>query len=311
MSAGFGGARPFPAAPVILIVGASGKLGGDVARRLLALGIPVRAISRDPKRLDALRDLGAEVMQGDLTDPASLARACRGVEKVLAAAHAFTGAGGNSMERVDGAGNRALIDAARAAGVSHFVFTSACSGPDDSVDFFRVKYGVEQYLRASGLPFTILRPGAFMEDHAERVGRPLMEKGWTVVFGRGEGLANYVAAGDVAQVATMVLRDAPLNDIVRIGGPENLSAIEVVRTYERVAGRKARVYHVPERMLRVVARGAGPLFPVVRRIVEAGLSMEAGHQRMDTAVTPEHYSIPLTRLEEFVRRRYGVRPEPQ
>ena len=236
MSAGFDGARPFPGRTRDPHRRCQRQLGGDVARRLLALGIPVRAISRDPKRLDALRDLGAEVMQGDLTDPASLARACRGVEKVLAAAHAFTGAGGNSMERVDGVGNRALIDAARAAGVSHFVFTSACSGPDDSVDFFRVKCGVEQYLRASGLPFTILRPGAFMEDHAERVGRPLMEKGWTVVFGRGEGLANYVAAGDVAQVATMVLRDAPLNDIVRIGGPENLSAIEVVRTYDGSPG---------------------------------------------------------------------------
>ena len=52
---------------------------------------------------------------------------------------------------------RALKDAANAAGVSHFVFTSACTGPDDPVDFFQVKYAIEQYLRASGLPFTILR----------------------------------------------------------------------------------------------------------------------------------------------------------
>jgi uncharacterized protein YbjT (DUF2867 family) len=296
---------------LILVVGASGKLGGDVARRLLALGIPVRAISREPGRLAALRGLGAEVLQGDLTDPPSLARACLGVEKVLAAAHAFTGSGANAMLRVDGVGNRALIDAAGAAGVSHFVFTSAGTGPDDPVDFFRVKYGVEQYLRASGLPFTILRPAAFMEDHAERIGRPVMQQGWTVVFGRGEGLVNYVAAGDVAQVATMALRDAPGNDIVRIAGPENLSAIEVVRTYERVAGRKARVYHVPERMLRFVARGAGPLLPVVRRIVDAGLFMESGHQQMDTRDTIARYSIPPTRLEEFVRQRYAAGPMPQ
>jgi uncharacterized protein YbjT (DUF2867 family) len=289
---------------LILVVGASGKLGGEVARRLLALGIPVRAISRNPTRLGPLRDLGAEVLQGDLTDSASLARACLGAEKVLAAAHAFTGAGGNAMLRVDGEGNRALIDAARASGASHFVFTSACTGPDDPVDFFRVKYDVEQYLRASGLPFTILRPGAFMEDHAERIGRPVIEKGWTVVFGRGEGPANYVAARDVAEVATMVLREAPRNDIVRIGGPENLSAMDVVRTYERVAGRKAKVYHVPERVLRIVARAAGPLLPVVRRIVDAGLFMEAGGQRMDTPDTLARYPVRLTRLEEFVRQRY-------
>ena len=293
---------------MILIVGASGKLGGEVARQLLALGMPVRALSREPSRLSALRDLGAEVVQGDLIDPSSLARACGGAHKVLAAAHAFTAAGTSSMARVDGEGNRALVDAARAAGVSHFVFTSACTGPDDPVDFFRVKYGVEQYLHASGMPFTILRPGAFMEDHAERIGRPVMEKGWTVVFGRGVGLVNYVAAGDVAQVATMVLREEPRNDIVRIGGPENLGAMAVVKTYERAAGRKARVYHVPERVLRVVARSVGPVFPVVRRIVEAGLFMEAGGQQMETPDTYVRYPIRQTSLEEFVRQRYRDGP---
>jgi uncharacterized protein YbjT (DUF2867 family) len=210
------------------------------------------------------------------------------------------------MSRVDGAGNRALIDAARAAGVSHFVFTSACTGPDDPVDFFRVKYAVEQYLRASGMPFTILRPGAFMEDHAERIGRPVVEKGWTVVFGSGEGLANYVAAPDVARIASMVLQEPPRSDVVRIGGPENLSALEVVRTYERVAGRKARVYRVPARALRLVGRAVGPALPVVRRVVEAGLFMETGRQQIDMRETLARYPIRLTRLEEFVRQRYGA-----
>jgi uncharacterized protein YbjT (DUF2867 family) len=291
---------------MILIVGASGKLGGQVARRLLALGIPVRALSRVPARLHELRALGAEVMAADLRDSATLGSACQGVEKVLAAAHAFTGGGTNSMSRVDEAGNRALIDAAKAAGVSHFVFTSACTGPDDPVDFFRVKYAIEQYLRASGVPFTILRPGAFMEDHAERIGRPVMEKGWTVVFGRGQGLANYVAMRDVAEVATMVIRDPPRGDIVWVGGPENLSAIDVVRTYERVAGRTARVYHVPEPVLRVVAQSVGPLLPVVRRIVTAGLFMETGGQRIDIRDTLARYPIRLTPLESFVRQRYGA-----
>ena len=223
---------------------------------------------------------------------------------MLAAAHAFTGMGANSIKRVDEAGNRSLIDAARAAGVSHFVFTSACTGPEDPVDFFQVKYAIEQYLQASGLPFTILRPGAFMEDHAERIGRPVVEKGWTVVFGKGEGQANYVAARDVAEVAVRILEDPPRNDVVWIGGPENLSALDVVRTYERVTGRKARVYHIPERTLRAIRHIVGPVFPVVRRILDAGLFMETGKQKIDMHETLTRYRIRLTLLEEFVRHRY-------
>jgi uncharacterized protein YbjT (DUF2867 family) len=293
---------------VILVVGASGKLGSEVCRQLLAQQTPVRALSRDPARLRELRDLGAEVARGDLRDPASLERACQDVDKVLAAAHAFTGVGANSMARVDEAGNRALIDAARDGGVSHFVFTSACTGPDDPVDFFRIKYATEQYLRSSGVPFTIIRPGAFMEDHAERVGRPMVERGWTVVFGEGEGRANYVAASDVAQVAVRVLGEPPRGDIVWIGGPENLSAMDVVRTYERVSGRKAHVYHVPSRLLRAIGRSVGRLLPPLGRIVDAGLFMESGRQTIDMQETLARYPIRLTSLEAFVRQRYaGVR----
>jgi uncharacterized protein YbjT (DUF2867 family) len=222
---------------------------------------------------------------------------------VLAAAHAFTGIGANSMPQVDEAGNRALIDAAKAAGLSHFVFASACTGPDDPIDFFRVKYAIEQYLRLSGLPFTILRPGAFMEDHAERIGRPVVERGWTVVFGRGEGQANYVAARDAARVVVRVLGEPPRGDIVWIGGPENLSAMDVVRTYERVSGRKAHVYHVPRGVLHVIGRSVGRLLPVVRRIVDAGLFMESGKQTIDMRYTLARYPVRLTSLEE--RQRYG------
>ena len=123
-----------------LIVGATGRLGSLVARKLLADGKPLRAMSRTPAKADALKKLGAEVVQGDLREPASLARACQGVDKVLAAAHAFEAQGDNNPQTVDGAGNRHLIDAARAAGVNHFVFTSILGvGPQVPLDFFRFK----------------------------------------------------------------------------------------------------------------------------------------------------------------------------
>ena len=82
---------------MILIVGASGKLGNAVAGKLLAQGERVRAMSRVPARLQGLRQLGAEVVAGDLRDEASLGRACEGATKVFAAAHSFLGTGSNAM----------------------------------------------------------------------------------------------------------------------------------------------------------------------------------------------------------------------
>ena len=109
---------------MILIVGGTGSLGSATARRLLARGRPVRVMTRIPEKAAELQALGAQVVQGDLLDKASLAGACRGVEKVLAAAHSILGRGREASKFVDLAGHKDLIDAAQSAGVMHFVYTS-------------------------------------------------------------------------------------------------------------------------------------------------------------------------------------------
>ncbi|HEY6406273.1 MAG TPA: NAD(P)H-binding protein, partial [Ktedonobacteraceae bacterium] len=86
---------------MILIVGASGRLGSTVAQRLLKQGKPVRAMTRTPFNLTHLKQQGAEVVSGDLRNPASLLSACHGVEHVLAAAHALVGKGDNNPQTVD------------------------------------------------------------------------------------------------------------------------------------------------------------------------------------------------------------------
>src|SRR5205085_283535 len=163
---------------MMLIVGASGRLGSVVAQRLLAQGKPVRAMTRNPLSLSHLQEQGAEVVSGDLRNAASLLNACQGVEQVGAAAHALVGKGDNNPQTVDDAGNRQLIDAAKAAGVKHFVFVSVRgASPDSPLEFFRIKYRTEEYLRASGLSFTILRPSAFMDLWVQLIGQPLIEQG--------------------------------------------------------------------------------------------------------------------------------------
>src|ERR1700737_3267828 len=137
---------------MILIVGATGVLGREAARQLLAAGHKVRAMARSPDKAEDLKQLGAELVQGDLIDPASLARACRGADAVLAAAHSLMGTGRYSSEAVDDVGHRALLDAAKGAGVKRFVYTSARGvSPDHPVDFFRTKARLEEDVKYGGV----------------------------------------------------------------------------------------------------------------------------------------------------------------
>ena len=193
---------------MILIVGASGRLGSVVVRHLLAQGTSIRVMTRNPLGLAHLKHQGVEIVSGDLRDRASLASACQGVEQVLAAAHALDGKGDNNPQAVDDMGNRHLIDAAKAAGVKHFIFVSVQgASPDSPLEFFRIKYRTEEYLRASGLSFTILRPGAYMELWVQLIGQPIREQGKTTIFGRGNNAINFVSVQDVARFVCVALDD--------------------------------------------------------------------------------------------------------
>lgn len=293
---------------MILIVGATSKLGRALIPLLLAEGVPVRAMTRAPEKAEDLRNAGVEIVAGDLRDPASLAKACVGAEKVLAAAHAFLGRGNNIPEKVDWAGNRHLIDAAKAAGVKHFVFTSALgAGADHPVDFFRIKYQVEEYLRHSGLSYTILRPAPFMEMWAELIGQPVVTGGKATIFGRGKTPVNFVSVEDVARFAKIALEnESAKKQIISIGGPENLTVEQVVEIFERVCGRRAKKSHVPLPLMRVMRWLTRPINPALSRQVAMGIFMDTADQAFDMSDTLKRYPVELTRLEEVVRRRYGI-----
>jgi uncharacterized protein YbjT (DUF2867 family) len=288
---------------MILIVGASGRLGSEVAQRLLAQGTPVRAMSRDISNLEKLTRLGAEPVMADLRDSRSLAHACEKVDKVLAAAHAFTGRGDNTASNVDAAGNRRLIDACRAAHVQHFVFTSVRDArADHPVDFFRIKFGVEEYLRASGLSYTILRPTAFMEFWATLIGQPIVEKGRTTIFGRGSNPVNFVSVADVAKFALIALENsAAQNQVIEIGGPENLSLRQVAEIFERVTGKNGKKRHVPLPLMKVMTVLVRPVNPALSRQIAAGVYMDTEDQTFDMTETLRRFPVSLTRLEDVVR----------
>ena len=152
-----------------LVVGATGLLGGKICRRLAAKGKPIRALVRatsDQVRVKALKDLGADLVQGDLRNRASLEAACQGVRTVISTASAVPFSyqpGENDIQTVDLDGLTNLIAAAQAADVPRFIYTSFSGQIDLDFPLRNAKGAVEQRLKDSGLIYTILRPSYFME----------------------------------------------------------------------------------------------------------------------------------------------------
>ncbi len=160
----------------ILGTGATGTQGGATARELLSAGFSIRFLTRNPESgtAQALAKLGAEPVQGDMGDPASLAPAMQGAHGVFSVQR--PDADGSDSERRHGF---ALIDAARAAGVRHFVHTSVCEAGRHTAfprwdsgywwqKYWTDKWDIEEYVRAAGFEYwTILKPAFLMDNFAE------------------------------------------------------------------------------------------------------------------------------------------------
>jgi uncharacterized protein YbjT (DUF2867 family) len=292
---------------MVLVVGATGVLGRRVVADLRAASRAVRAMTRTPATADHLRALGAEVVAGDLVDPPSLARACAGARQVVASAHGMIGRGRYRSEAVDDEGHRALVAAAQAAGVEHFVYISAIgASPTHPVDFFRTKHAIEHHLRASGLSFTIIRAAAFMEWHAHEFnGRHILAGRAATLLGRGTKRRNFVAAADVARMVRRVLDDPALRgETIEIGGPGNYTDNEVAAMYGRAAGLTPRVRHVPPAALRVMAALLGPVAPGVSRIMRmAALDDDAWDATFDAGSVAARHNLNLTSLDQFIADR--------
>lgn len=157
---------------LVLIFGATGNIGGATARELLKRGWHVRAVTRTPgsDKAEALAMLGAEVVQGDMEDRASLEVVFDGIPRVLSVQNWVT----NGVEGEIRQG-KLVANVARSAGVEHLVYASAGTGERGSgIPHFENKIVVEDYMRQLGLPFTIVRPTPFMELLSEKEFYPAM-----------------------------------------------------------------------------------------------------------------------------------------
>ncbi|WP_433683672.1 NmrA family NAD(P)-binding protein [Nocardia sp. CA-119907] len=193
----------------ILITGATGKQGGATARRLLADGVAVRALVRDPDApaAQALADAGAELVTGDFDAPATLDAAVAGVRAVFLVPPAAFGPNGWDAE-LEATRGIAVLDAAARAGVDQIVFTGVASMTDDRSWGMAGKGRIEDAIAASGLRYTLLRPVRFMENYVLR-GSPVdgIIDGVHKHLFQADRPLQMIAIADIAAFAALAFHD--------------------------------------------------------------------------------------------------------
>ena len=227
---------------VILVSGATGQQGGVVARNLLERGFTVRALTREPEKSESreLADLGADVVGGDLEDRTSIERVLDGVYGVFSVQTFMdTGVEGEVRQGV------ALADAARAAGVEHLVYSSVGSAHRETgIPHFESKWEVEEHVRASGVPYTVVRPVFFMQNW-EFMREPIL--GGTLPQPLDPDRPfQMIDAEDIGVFVAMAFEDPGtwIGREVDIAGDE-LTMPEIAGTFSRVIGRNVDYFQVP------------------------------------------------------------------
>jgi uncharacterized protein YbjT (DUF2867 family) len=281
---------------MILVVGATGNLGGAVTRMLLAQGQPVRILARSQSNYQPLVEAGAQAVLGDLKERGSLDPACEGADTVITTANSAARGGEDNPQTVDLQGNRNLIDAAKAAGVHQFIFVSVLTAdPNSPVPFLQAKGKTEDALRASGIPYTILAPNGYMEVMvAGVVGMPAIMGQPVTIVGGGRRKHSFVSASDVAAfILAAIGNPAAINQKLLLGGPQPLSFRDAVAIYERVLG-----HQIP---VRSVAPGE-PVPGLPQMVAQLLAALDTYDSPLEMTETARTFGIQLTPLEEVARR---------
>lgn len=238
----------------ILVAGATGFLGSEICRQLIAENKHVKGLVRttsDANKVAHLKDLGVEIIEGDLKDKQSLVTALQGVSAIISTVSStLSRQEGDSIQTVDDEGQTNLIDAAIHAGVNQFIFISFCAMAGEW-PLQTAKRKVEKHLAKSGLNYTILQPTYFMEVWLGPALGFDYPNAKATIYGEGNNRVSWIAIKDVAAFAVTSLNN-PLakNEIIELGGPQALSPLEAVHIFETSIGKKFELQFVSEEAIK-------------------------------------------------------------
>jgi uncharacterized protein YbjT (DUF2867 family) len=233
---------------MILVTGANGFVGRHVTRDLAAEGPPVRAMVRDARGAATLDGVRCELVRGDVTDPASLRAAARGVRTIVHLVAIVEGAPA-TFERVMAAGTGNLVEAARESGVRRIVLMSALgTGPGATVPYFRAKWAAEQAVGSCGIEHVVLRPSfVFGADGGAlpRFLRIARLSPVTPVIGPGTQRVQPIWIDDVVRAVRLAVLGEEANGPVELGGPQTVTWNELWGRMKSALGTRGPAVHVP------------------------------------------------------------------
>jgi NADH dehydrogenase len=291
----------------VLVTGGTGFVGPRVVHALRAHGRDVRALVRRTERGAQLAGWGAQLVSGDVTDPASLRAAMEGCTHLVHLVAIIKGRP-QDFERVMTQGTRNVIAAAKDAGVERFVLMSALgttATTKDVVPYFAAKWAMEQELTGSGLEYTIFRPsfvfgrgGGVLPTFVKQVRyAPVV-----TVIGSGQQRIQPIWVDDVGEYFARAV-DAPdaANRTFELGGPDVVTWDGLYLAIAKVLGKRRRLVHVPASLARAGASATqwapgAPLTTDQISMLEAGDNVVTNTDAVDT------FRLPLVPLDEQIRR---------
>ena len=300
----------------VLVTGGTGFIGSAIVEALHAAGgdHELRCMTRRANRPSPWGN-AVQLVSGDVRDPASLRRAVDGVDTVVHCVQfpnhpVENPRRGYTYEAIDGRGTVNLAGACREAGVRRLLYLSGAGArPGRTEPWFRAKWTAEEAVRGSGREWVIFRPSWVYGPHDRSLNRfiqfvrllPVVP-----VIGSGRNRVQPVFVHDVAQVVARAV-DEPraTGQVFELGGPERLSMDEILRTVQRILGRRQPLVHVPLELMKLQASLLAlmpnpPLSP-------AALDFILMEETVDPAPAEALFGIRFRRLEEGLRTYLGTR----
>jgi uncharacterized protein YbjT (DUF2867 family) len=292
----------------LLVTGGTGFLGPKIVHALRARDHEVRALVRDRGRAKTLAAWGCELVEGDVTDRATLRSAAEGVDCVVHLVAIIKGRPAD-FERVMAQGARDLVAAAESAGVRRFVLMSALGTSEanrDLVPYYRAKWDMEQAVKASSLEQVIFRPSFVFGSDGGILPTFIRQVRWspvTPVVGKGNERLQPIWVDDVAAFfAESVVSERAESQKFEIGGPDVVTWNELYDRIKKVLGARRATLHIPVGVMRFGATLTDrlPGAPITRD--QLRMLVEGGDQVCDSTPAIETLGVTPIGLDEQLRR---------
>jgi uncharacterized protein YbjT (DUF2867 family) len=233
----------------VLVAGATGYLGGFVAKEFKRRGHFVRALARTPRKLDYMKDQLDEIVKGEVTVPESIDNVCDGIDVVFSSIGLTRQKGNLTFQDVDYQGNKNLLEVAQKAGVKKFIYVSVLNGPNlPRLAIVKAHEDFVDELKASGMNYAVIRPTGYFSDMGQFFDMAM--KGRVYLFGPGNNRINPIHGADLAVCCVDTLEGEKQE--IDVGGPDVLTYREIAKLALEVQGKRVdKITSVPVWLMRV------------------------------------------------------------